>query len=242
MWQTGPSAVGGYWCVIRVSLSGAFGLNTNGESIDVSVPAQRLLAFLALRDHAVDRSHVAAVLWRSASPERAAGSLRSALWRIRRCGDFLVEMTSRGLRLSPAVWVDVRETVAWARRVGDASHSIEDDDFRWALDGSDLLPDWQDDWVVVERERLRQLRLHSLEVLSRRLVSVGRYADAIEVGLAALRNEPLHVSAHRALISVHLAEGNPSEALRQYRLFRELLRAELGIEPSPLIKELVGAL
>jgi DNA-binding SARP family transcriptional activator len=107
MWQTGPSAVGGYWCVIRVSLSGAFGLNTNGESIDVSVPAQRLLAFLALRDHAVDRSHVAAVLWRSASPERAAGSLRSALWRIRRCGDFLVEMTSRGLRLSPAVWVDV---------------------------------------------------------------------------------------------------------------------------------------
>jgi len=78
--------------------------------------------------------------------------------------------------------------------------------------------------------------------LSRRLVSVGRYADAIEVGLAALRNEPLRESAHRALISVHLAEGNPSEALRQYRQFRELLRAELGLEPSPLIKELVGVL
>jgi DNA-binding SARP family transcriptional activator len=42
------------------------------------------------------------------------------------------------------------------------------------------------------------------------------------------------------VISVHLAEGNPSEALRQYGRFRELLRAELGLEPSPLIKELVG--
>jgi DNA-binding SARP family transcriptional activator len=227
---------------IRVSLSGAFGLSTDGDSIDVSLPAQRLLAFLALREHSVDRSQVAGTLWRGSSPERAAGSLRSALWRIRRCAESIVEMTNRGLRLSPAVWVDVRETVSWARRVGDLSHTIDDDDLRRALGGGDLLPDWDDDWVVVERERLRQLRLHSLEVLSRRLVSVGRYADAIEVGLAALRHEPLRESAHRALISVHLAEGNPSEALRQYRRFSELLRAELGLEPSPLIKELVGVL
>jgi DNA-binding SARP family transcriptional activator len=227
---------------IRVFLSGAFGLSTDGATIDISVPAQRLLAFLALRDDAVDRSHVASVLWRGSSPERAAGSLRSALWRTRRSGELIVEVTSRGLRLSPAVWVDVRETVAWARRVGDESRAIEDEDIRRALDGGELLPDWEDDWVIVERERLRQLRLHSLEVLSRRLVSAGRYADAIEVGLAALRHEPLRESAHRALISVHLAEGNPSEALRQYRRFRELLRAELGLEPSPLIKELVGAI
>jgi DNA-binding SARP family transcriptional activator len=140
------------------------------------------------------------------------------------------------------VCADVRETIAWARRLTDASHSIEDHDLRQALDGGDLLADWDDDWVVVERERLRQLRLHSLEFLSQRLASVGRYVDAIEVALAALRIEPLRESAHRALISVHLAEGNPSEALRQYRRFRELLRAELGLEPSPLIKELVGVL
>ena len=226
----------------RVSLWGAFGLSIDGESIDLAAPAQRVLAFLALQRRADDRSHVAAVLWRDSSPERAAGSLRSALWRIRRCGEFIVEITNRGLRLSPTVCADVRETIAWARRLTDASHSIEDHDLRQALDGGDLLADWDDDWVVVERERLRQLRLHSLEFLSQRLASVGRYVDAIEVALAALRIEPLRESAHRALISVHLVEGNPSEALRQYRRFRELLRAELGLEPSPLIKELVGVL
>jgi DNA-binding SARP family transcriptional activator len=237
-----PSAARRYSRVIQVSLSGAFGLSTLGESIDLSMPAQRLLAFLALHDHTVDRSHVAGVLWRGSSPGHAAGSLRSALWRIRRYGELIVEITNRGLRLSPAVHVDVRETVAWARRVGDISHSIGDEDVRQALDGAELLPDWDDDWVAVERERLRQLRLHSLEVLSHRLVSVGRYGDAIEVALTALRHEPLRESAHRAVISVHLAEGNPSEALRQYRRFRELLYAELGLEPSPLIKELVGVL
>ena len=226
--------------MIKVSLSGAFELSKGGESIELSVPAQRVLAFLALHDDAVDRGRVSAVLWRGSSSERAAGSLRSALWRIRRCGEFIVGVTSRGLQLSPAVRVDVREAVAWARRIADVSHSIDDDDLRLALNGGDLLPDWEDDWVVVERERLRQLRLHALEVLSQRLARIGRHADAIEVGLAALRNEPLRESAHRAVISVHLAEGNPSEALRHYGRFRELLRAELGLEPSPLIKELVG--
>jgi DNA-binding SARP family transcriptional activator len=227
---------------IRVSLLGAFELSTDGESIDLAVPAQRVLAFLALQDQAVDRAHVAGVLWRGSGSERAAGSLRSALWRIRRCGESIVEITPRGLRLSQAVRVDVREMISWARRVGDASHPIEDDDVRQAFDGGELLSDWDDDWVVLEREWLRQLRLHALEVLSQRLVSVGRYGEAIEVALASLRDEPLRESAHRAVISVHLAEGNPSEALRQYRRYRELLRAELGLEPSPLIKELVGVL
>lgn len=119
------------------------------------MPAQRVLAFLALHDDAVDRGRVSAVLWRGSSSERAAGSLRSALWRIRRCGEFIVGVTSRGLQLSPAVRVDVREAVAWARRIADVSHSIE-------------------------RERLRQLRLHALEVLSQRLARMGRHADAID--------------------------------------------------------------
>ncbi|HEY6203669.1 MAG TPA: bacterial transcriptional activator domain-containing protein [Candidatus Limnocylindria bacterium] len=99
--------------------------------------------------------------------------------------------------------------------MGDATHEIDDDDVRHALTGGELLADWCDEWVLLERERLRQLRLHALEVLTQRLVTVGRYADAMEVALAALRSEPLRESAHRAVISVHLAEGNRSEALRQ---------------------------
>jgi len=227
---------------IRVSLAGAFELSRNGETIDLATPAQRVLAFLALHEQPVRRTHVAGVLWLDSNEERAAGSLRSALWRIRQCCDSIVESTHRGLRLSPAVCVDVRETILWARRVGDAAHQIDDDDVGHAFSGGELLADWYDDWVLLERERLRQLRLHASEVLTQRLVTVGRYADAMEVALAALRSEPLRESAHRAVISVHLAEGNRSEALRQFRHYRELLRAQLGLEPSALMKDLVNAL
>lgn len=64
-------------------------------------------------------------------------------------------------------------------------------------------------------------------------------AEAIEVGLAAVHNEPLRESAHRAVISVHLAEGNRSEALRHYAYYRQLVNDELGIEPSTRMEMLV---
>jgi DNA-binding SARP family transcriptional activator len=63
----------------------------------------------------------------------------------------------------------------------------------------------------------------------------------MEVALASIRSEPLRESAHRAVISVHLAEGNPSEALRQFRRYCDLIRAQLGLAPSALMKGLVSA-
>ena len=62
------------------------------------------------------------------------------------------------------------------------------------------------------------------------------------MGLAAVAAEPLRESAHRAVVSVHLEEGNVSEAIRQYRLCRRLLGTELGIEPSERMQVLVRGL
>ncbi len=96
----------------------------------------------------------------------------------------------------------------------------------------DLLPGWYDDWVIVERERIRQLRLHALEVLCENLSRSGRHAQAVDAGLSAVAEEPLRESAQRALIAAHLREGNVSEAVRQYDRYRKLLGASLGLEPS----------
>jgi Bacterial transcriptional activator domain. len=60
--------------------------------------------------------------------------------------------------------------------------------------------------------------------------------------LAAVSGEPLRESAHRQLIEVHLAEGNRVEALRQYEAYRQLMRDELGLGPSPHIVNLVTAI
>ena len=46
-------------------------------------------------------------------------------------------------------------------------------------------------------------------------------------------------SAHGALIKSFIAEGNQNEALADFYQYRDLLQAELGIEPSPRLTELV---
>src|SRR6266571_3495035 len=50
----------------------------------------------------------------------------------------------------------------------------------------DLLPYWYEDWVLVERERFRQLRLHALEALCEQLTALGRFDHAVEAGIAAV--------------------------------------------------------
>jgi len=103
----------------------------------------------------------------------------------------------------------------------------------------DLLLGWYDDWVLLERERLRQLRLYALEQLSSRLLATGDVARAAEAALEAVAVEPLRETAHAALIRAHLAQGNRAEATRQLQRLAELLDKELGEKPSPMVTDLL---
>jgi DNA-binding SARP family transcriptional activator len=155
------------------------------------------------------------------------------LWRLRRPGLALVDIDGRRIQLSADVTVDVREVSAFARRVINPSQDCDLTDCdAMALDG-DVLPDWYEDWVMLERERFRQIRLHALEAVCDRYTGAGRYAQAVEAGLAAVRGEPLRESANRCLIKAFIAEGNRLDARRQYQRFSEILRQELGVEASP---------
>jgi DNA-binding SARP family transcriptional activator len=42
-----------------------------------------------------------------------------------------------------------------------------------------LLPGWYDNWVVLQRERLRQLRMYASEALADELARVGRNGEAV---------------------------------------------------------------
>ena len=107
---------------------------------------------------------------------------------------------------------------------------------------ADLLPDWYDDWVLLEGEDWRQLRLHTLEALARQFTTDGRYGDATGAALAAVRADPLRESPHTTLIHAHLAEGNQSEAIREFDRYRAQLRSELGLEPTAELQALITAL
>lgn len=226
---------------MRLALLGPFTVALGGVRVELPPSAQRVLAFLALYDRPLRRAFVAGSLWPETSEARAHANLRSALWRLGRTSHALVEGSPGSVRLGDDVAVDLRETEALAR---SALEGATDDAVvvaRLARAG-DLLPDWYEEWVTLERERHRQLRLRALDALCERLVTAGRFTEAFDAGLASVRGDPLRESAHRALVRMHLAEGNAAEAVRQYELCRRLLREQLGLEPSRLMQELVGTL
>ncbi|WP_157997205.1 AfsR/SARP family transcriptional regulator [Kribbella rubisoli] len=203
--------------------------------------SKRLLAFIALHDGRVDRRLTAGTLWPLGDDDRAAGNLRSSLWRLKGAGIDVLRADKCALWLDPAISVDISTIDNWAQRVIEGHASADELRLpRWGGDALDLLPGWYDDWVIFERERLRQRVLHAFEALSRQLVQTRRYAHAIEVALEAVRVEPLRQSAHRTLVEAHLAEGNLVEARRIHLEYWRLVRRELGVDPDPNLAALVG--
>jgi DNA-binding SARP family transcriptional activator len=212
----------------RVVLLGGFQLVDGEAQVALAEGSQRLLALLALRGGPMKRVLVAGTLWPDVTEARAYASLRSALSRLYGVVRDAVEVNPSDVRLASKVRVDLRESQALAHRLLDAiNQPLEAADLsRTAIAAlsRELLPDWYDDWTLLEAEDWRQLRLHALEALA---------------ALLAVRADPLRESAHAALIRVHLAEHNRSEALREFKRYRELLRAGLDIEPTAELRELV---
>jgi DNA-binding SARP family transcriptional activator len=223
----------------RVSLLGEFALEVNGAQLELPHSARRVVAFLAVAGHPLARVFVAGSLWPDVTEDRAAGNLRSALWRLRQTGADIMVSSPLMIGLSPSVIVDLHEVIRDARSCLDGRPVHADLDDRLA---DELLPSWYEEWLVLGRERLRQLRLHALETLCARCSAAGAAGRAIDLGLSAVAVEPLRESAHRALICAHLAEGNAAEALRQYEVFRLLAATELGVAPSAALTELVAPL
>lgn len=225
---------------LQLYLLDGFELRWQGSALPLPpLSVQRMVAFLALRGRPLQRTHVAASLWPDTTDAKARANLRSAVWRLGMTGVQLLHATASHLQIAPEVWVDVRHGVDQARRLVDPSDDCCDVTLRnFALNG-ELLSDWYDDWVLMERERLRQLRLHALDALCARLSDHGRHGESVEAGLIAISSEPLRESAQAALIRAYLREGNRVDARRQYDRYRALLSEELGVAPGPGLDALV---
>jgi DNA-binding SARP family transcriptional activator len=237
--RSAPSSEHDQESKIELTLLGGFGLAVDGEPVDLPVSSQRVLTFLALRERPALRAFVAGHLWSHTTDKRSAASLRSALWRIRRIAGELILATPSHLRLSPRVGVDLRRTLAQANRLLGPPEACTVDDLRLEPLSEDLLPDWYEEWVILEYERVRQLRLYALEVAAERLASLERYGEALQACLTVIRSEPLSERAHRALVKLHLMQGNRGQAVRQYNAFRQLIDRELGTQPSPAMEALL---
>lgn len=221
---------------LELRLLGDFRLRRGGTTVGLTPRAEHLLAFLALRND-LRRTAVSAQLWPDMDEAQARGCLRSTLWRLPRPeGLPLVATSGDRLYLTTCVQVDITQL----RDQLDQWPSGEAPPVTTAALSWDLLPSWYDDWLLIDRERQRQIRLHALERMSAWYVSAERFDSAIEAALQAIAGDPLRESAHRCLIRAHLAEGNVSEARRQVHSYAALL-ADAGIPAklSSRMRELI---
>jgi DNA-binding SARP family transcriptional activator len=220
--------------MLRVRVLGELELELDGEALEA--PRGRrlrgLLGWLALHPGMHARGEVAGSLWPDVLDDSARTSLRTALAELRRAlGDGHLLATRDEVGLAPEVWVDARAFGALVRqeRLADAL----------ALVRGPLLEGLADDWVYAERDRQDDRIRDVLARLADRAEAGGDLRAAIELTREQIGADRLAEDAHRALIRRLAAAGDRAAALAAYASLRELLRRELGIEPSVQTQELV---
>jgi DNA-binding SARP family transcriptional activator len=228
--------------IARIALLESFELTLDGQPRPFPLAVQRLVAFLAVQGRPVLRLRVAGVLWPDTPEERANANLRSTLWRHHQAGFRVVKATAQHLALAADIRVDLRELTGLAHRLLAGCLDHDNPDYERLSRPGELLADWYEDWVLIERERFRQLRLHALEKLCEGLTQMRRFGQAVQAGMASVTGEPLRESAQRMLIRAYLAEGNRGEAIQQYQAYRRILKSELGLEPTAQMLSLVEPL
>ena len=220
------------------------GFSCSGSGI-LPLSAQRLLAFLSLREGGLHRVAAAERLWPDSSPAKAAANLRSALWRVRSIRTpVLIDVVGPRLQISPTTRVDLLDVSARASLIAAQPSSVDDMDVSMLRENlcKELLPGWSDDWLLMEQERWDQVRLHTLELVAQQLLSAKHYLSALETALAAIAIEPVRETSHRTVIEVHVAEGNAGCALKHFQRYRAMLHREVGVAPSPRMTSLVREL
>ncbi len=211
--------------------------------------ARALLAYLALRPGlACPREALMALLWGDVPADQARHSLRQALVELRRAlpngktPTLLAECDS--LVLNPdRVEVDVAVFEELAnrstRKALERAAALYTGDL---LVGLTLREAPFEDWLRVERTRVRERALHVLRQLLAVEVAVADLEPAVQTAIRFLAIEPLSEQVHRALMQLYDKLGRRSAALRQYQFCADLLQRELGVAPEPETRRLYETL
>ena len=223
-------------CSLR--LLGRWQLVADGEDVALGHREERLTALLGLTGQS-SRLHVAGSLWPESTDARALASLRRAVLQTQQRCPGLLQADRLSIGLGADVEVDVDEVRRAAAATEDAIAEGEAGALLGQLVGEGLLPDWYDDWVLPERERLEQLRVKALERIARQALEAGDLELSVDAARAASGFDPLLEWAGELAIRAHLGRGDLGSALLEFDRYRDAVRDELGVPPSRTIRELI---
>ena len=209
-----------------------------GEPVEVRGAKERsLLALLALNaGRPVSRDAIVDALWPEGDPESAARSLRVRLSNLRRLlGSESIVRTEAGYAL--AISGDDVDALRFEDLLGQGR--AED---ALALWRGEPLAGLSGDWVSREQRRFDELRLRAREEHLAAAIDAGEGAGRVAELQHLVDEDPLRERPRELLMRALYQAGRQAEALELYHQTRKLLDEELGLEPSPQLRDLERAI
>ncbi|MGW3896497.1 BTAD domain-containing putative transcriptional regulator [Micromonospora profundi] len=229
---------------------------TEGGPVALKGPRQRtvLARLLIARRRVVPVERLVDDLWES-PPDGAVGAIRTFVADLRRALEpdrpprqpprlLVTEPTGYVLRAAP----DAVDAWRFEAAVGEAGQLLTAGLPAPALDAVDAaLELWRgpayadcagEIWAAAEINRLDELRMLAVERRAEALLALGRPDEAAADLPAHLANHPLREDAWRLLAVARYRSGRQGEALAALRQARDVLVAELGLDPGPELRQL----
>lgn len=230
---------------LQLQLLGGFNVSFDGAPVSGfhQPRLQSLLAYIVLNRHTpIARSAIAFLFWPDSTDKQARTNLRKLLYSLRKAlpkADRYLDVTTESIawqNAAPFV-LDVAEFEEHsAQALGTESTKGALKEAVSAYQGN-LLPGFYDEWILLERERLRSLYAEVLSSLSAIYENARDYGAAVRVAQRLLDLDTLQESTFRLLMRLHLFNNDRGAALAVYHQCSTILREELGVDPSPLTAE-----
>jgi len=243
---------------LEIRLLGGLSLTLDGALLTKfkSRKAEALLAYLALAKRPLSRTELAYLFWEESNEEQSRRNLRRTLSDLRQqTADWLtVTRHTIAFNQDADYWLDVEAVQAGlaqlpspnktdlltSKQACDSQESLSH--YHGELLGGVYLVGARpfEEWVTVERERLR-LQVHdALYRLAEYYLYYGRYQEGILQARRLTRLDPLREDGHMLLLRLYVRAGQRNAALKHHADYQQMLAAELAVEPEPEMVELVA--
>lgn len=196
-------------------------------------------------------------LWPTDRPTGAASSIRAHISRLRAVLDPVRQGRSALLVSGPAGYAlkvprEARDTTLFEESVTRAREALRSRQLPAARQEIDAaLGLWRGEvlaeaaehaFAIRERTRLDGALQDARELQAAILVQQGETEPAIGVAEGLVLKAPLRETSWALLMRALYVGGRPVEALRRYERFRHMLATELGLDPSPQLRDLHTAI
>ena len=207
--------------------------------------AVAVVGYLAMRGPAaVQRAHLASLLWGDVPDHQARHSLRQTLAEIRAVlapyrGELLttdretvhLDVTRMRVDARSMEWLVKRGTPVSIRR----ACALYQSDF---LAGLHLQEPVFERWLTVERARFKALAWAAYRLRLAELLGNGSTRDAVIPALRMVRLDRFSEAPRAALLTMYADRGEFRAVCRHYEAFSRLLRRHFATEPSPALQRL----